>query len=65
MKKHDGLKLMLHFYDNFGLLKQVTERSGVPTRRLKAFLKGKELPEKDREILENIMLEGLKRENAK
>ena len=51
MLEHDTLKMYVRFYDNHAQLKQVKRRSGVPLRRLRAWLDGGILADVDRKLL--------------
>ena len=48
---HDGLKLLVGFYANYGQLGKVTDKTGVPVDRLKKWLAGGELSQDDRDSL--------------
>jgi hypothetical protein len=51
-KIFDGLKLLVQFYANHGALKQIEDRSGIQTARLKEWLDGKfSLTENERQKL--------------
>lgn len=47
----DGLEMLVRFYDNWGKLKQVSEKTGVPVKNLRVWLDGGELSESDRKLL--------------
>ncbi len=54
MKVHDGLRLLVQFYDNHGQLDKVATKSGVPEINLRKWLDGGVLSESDRKILTDI-----------
>lgn len=53
-KVHDGLQLLVRFYDNHGSLNQVAEKSGVPLKALREWLDGGALSDEHRKILTDI-----------
>jgi len=51
MEEFDGLKLLVQAEENFGRLKNVSKKTGVPLSALRSWLRGGKLSDENRKIL--------------